>query len=168
MDKNIILIGMAGCGKSTIGVLLAKALGYEFIDTDLIIQKSEGRLLQDIINQSGLEYFLRAEQNALLSVNTSRAVIATGGSAVYSAEGMSHLKGNGICVWLKLPFSEIKKRIKNISTRGIAVPKDMTLEKAFDEREPLYMRYADITLECIGGVEDNVTAALDAAKSCIG
>ena len=168
MKKNIILIGMAGCGKSTVGVLLAKALGYEFIDTDLIIQSSENRLLQDIINQSGLEYFLCAEQNALLSVNTKRAVIATGGSAIYSDKGMAHLKENGVCIWLKLPFEEIMKRIKNISTRGIAIPKDMTLEDAYREREPLYLRYADIILECSGGVEENVEAALDAVKSCIG
>ena len=168
MNNNIILIGMAGCGKSTVGVLLAKTLGYEFIDTDLIIQKKEQRLLQDIINTDGLEYFKKAEELALLSVNTSRAVIATGGSAVYCPDGMGHLKRHGVCVWLRLPFCEIVKRIKNIATRGIAIAPGKTLEDVYNEREPLYANFADVTVNCIGDVEKNVAAVLDAVKSCIG
>lgn len=161
MDKNIILIGMAGCGKSTVGVLLAKALGYEFIDTDLIIQKQEGKLLQEIINSDGLEYFKRAEDRALCSVEASRAVIATGGSAVYCERGMEHMKKDGVCVWLRLPYKEILRRINNIATRGIAIAPGKTLEDVFSEREPLYESYADITVDCVGDVEANVAHVIN-------
>ncbi len=165
--KNIILIGMAGCGKSTIGVLLAKTLGYQFIDTDLIIQSREGRLLQDIINSDGIEAFKEIEERALLEVNTSRSVIATGGSAVYSERAMTFLKKSGSCVFLKLPFSEIERRINNINTRGIAIGKGMTLKDVFDERAPLYEKYADLVIECSGNAEANVAAIVrDIKKFC--
>lgn len=156
MNKNIILIGMAGCGKSTVGVLLAKTIGYEFIDTDLILQKQESKLLQDIISIDGLDYFKKAEDTALLSVNTTRSVIATGGSAVYCDSGMEHLKRNGVCVWLKLPYEEIFRRISNIATRGIAIAPGKTLEDVFYEREPLYKEYADIVVDCPGDPESTV------------
>ncbi len=162
MKKNIILIGMAGCGKSTVGVLTAKALGYEFIDTDLIIQKAENRLLQEIINESGLEFFVAAEARALSGINAESTVIATGGSAVLCDDGMRHLKKNGICVWLKLPYEEIVRRISNISTRGIVIAEGQTLRDVFDEREPLYQKYADIVIDCDGGIEETVSAVLDA------
>ena len=109
--KNIILIGMAGSGKSTIGVLLAKSLGMPFIDTDLIIQERENKLLQDIINQYGIEEFLKIEEKALLSLNLHGTVIATGGSAVYSSQAMSHLKKNGRAVYIKVGYDEIKKSV---------------------------------------------------------
>lgn len=158
MNKNIILIGMAGCGKSTVGVLLAKTLGFEFTDTDLILQSREGMLLQEIINLKGLDYFKSAEERALCSVEARCTVIATGGSAVYSERGMTHLKKDGICVWLKLPFSEILRRISNIATRGIAIAPGKALEDIFSEREPLYKKYADITVDCVGDLEANVEA----------
>ncbi|MBE6611451.1 MAG: shikimate kinase [Ruminococcaceae bacterium] len=164
MQKNIILIGMAGCGKSTVGVLLAKALGCAFIDTDLIIQQREGKLLQEIINSDGVEAFKAAEERALLDVDASLAVIATGGSAVYSAAGMAHLRKNGVCVWLSLPFAEIERRIHNIATRGIAIAPGKTLRDAYDEREPLYERYADITVSCTGGIESTVAAVMEALR----
>lgn len=160
MKSNIILIGMAGCGKSTVGVLLAKALGFEFIDSDLIIQKREGKLLQEIINTDGLDYFNRAEELAICSINAENAVIATGGSAVYSEKAMEHLKKNGICVWLKLPYEEIVRRISNISTRGIVMAPGKTLYDIFCEREPLYNSFADITVECEGGIEENIAAVI--------
>ena len=162
MEKNIILIGMAGCGKSTVGVLTAKALGYEFIDTDLIIQKAENRLLQEIINESGLEYFSAAESRALSGINAKSTVIATGGSAVYCDDAMQHLKTDGICIWLKLPYEEIVRRISNISTRGIAIAEGKTLLDVFNEREPLYQKYADIVIECGGGIEETVSAVIGA------
>jgi len=162
--KNIILIGMAGCGKSTVGVLLAKALGYEFIDTDLIIQHDEGRLLQEIIDTDGLDCFRAAEERALLTVNANRAVIATGGSAVYSKKGMTLLKQNGICIWLRLPYEEIVRRIRNIATRGIAIAPGKNLYDVFCEREPLYKEYADIVIDCEGDVEANISAILCALK----
>ncbi len=162
--QNIILIGMAGCGKSTVGVLLAKTLGYEFIDTDLVIQRREGRLLQDILNTDGIGYFKEVEERALLSIDAHHAVIATGGSAVYSERGMASLKRGGICVFLKLPFDEITRRINNIATRGIAIAQGMTLQDVFEERAPLYEKYADIVIECEGDAEANVAAVLNALK----
>ena len=161
MQKNLILIGMAGCGKSTVGVLLAKALGYTFIDTDLIIQQNEGRLLQEIINADGVEAFKAAEERALLSVNAKRAVIATGGSAVYSSAGMEWLKRSGRCVWLRLPFEEISRRIHNIATRGIAIAPGKSLRDAFVERQPLYERYADITVDGGGDIEATVASVME-------
>jgi len=158
--KNIILIGMAGCGKSTVGVLLAKTLGCGFIDTDLLIQKKEKKLLQQIINEDGLAQFLAAEEAVLCEVDTESTVIATGGSAVYSKAGMAALKKNGVCVWLKLPFSEIERRIHNIATRGIAISPGKTLRDVFDEREPLYEAYADIIIEGAGDPEAAISEIL--------
>ncbi len=146
--RNIVLVGMAGSGKSTLGVLLSKSLGMPFVDTDLIIQERENNLLQDIINQYGIEEFLKREEKALLSLNRQGTVIATGGSAVYSLRAMLHLKNNGLVVYLKVGFDEIDKRIKNITTRGIAVEKGKTLRDLYEERIPLYEKYADITIDC--------------------
>ena len=163
--NNIILIGMAGCGKSTVGVLLAKALGMGFLDTDLVIQRREGKKLQEIINGDGLEYFKRAEDAALLSVETDNTVIATGGSAVYYDDAMKHLKAGGRCVWLALPFDVIERRIRNIKTRGIAIAPGKTLRDVFEERQPLYERYADIRVDCAGSAEDNVAEIIKALNA---
>ena len=163
--NNIILIGMAGCGKSTVGVLLAKALGMSFLDTDLVIQRREGKKLQEIINGDGLEYFKRAEDAALLSVETDNTVIATGGSAVYYDDAMKHLKAGGKCVWLALPFDVIERRIRNIKTRGIAIAPGKTLRDVFEERQPLYERYADIRVDCAGSAEDNVAEVIKALNA---
>lgn len=160
--NNIILIGMAGCGKSTLGVLLAKSLGMNFLDTDLVIQQREGKRLQEIINNDGLEYFRRAEDSALLSVNVDDTVIATGGSAVYYDDAMVHLKSGGKCIWLSLPFDEIEHRIRNIKTRGIAIAPGKTLFDVFEERQPLYKKYADIIVDCNSSAEDNVAAIIKA------
>lgn len=142
--KNIVLIGMAGSGKSTLGVLLAKALGMPFVDTDLVLQERESNLLQNIINQYGIEAFLRKEEEALLALDVCATVIATGGSAVYSRKGMQYLKENGTIVYLEVNYEEIEKRIRNIKTRGIAIEKGKTLRDIYDERIPLYEKYADI------------------------
>ncbi len=147
---NLILIGMPGAGKSTIGVLLAKELLYSFMDTDLLIQERESRALQTIIDSDGLKNFLIKEEEALLSVNVKKTVIATGGSAVYSQSGITHLKKNGITIYIDLPFSEINRRINNMSSRGIAMPGGMTLFDLYNERVPLYKKYADITADCSG------------------
>ncbi len=163
--NNIILIGMAGCGKSTVGVLLAKALGMGFLDTDLVIQRREGKKLQEIINGDGLEYFKRAEDAALLSVETDSTVIATGGSAVYYDDAMKHLKAGGKCVWLALPFDVIERRIRNIKTRGIAIAPGKTLRDVFEERQPLYEKYADIRVDCAGSAEDNVAEVIKALNA---
>ena len=160
--KNIILIGMPGCGKSTMGVLLAKTLGYEFVDTDLIIQKNTGRLLHKIVEEDGKEAFLDIEKDAILTLSTDGAVIATGGSAVLRADAMEHLRKNGIVVYLSLPYLTVSKRIRNIKTRGIAFGEGETLRDIYNQRLPYYEKYADITLRCdFGTVEKNVTKLVD-------
>lgn len=157
--KNIVLIGMPAAGKSTVGVLLAKSLGFEFIDTDLIIQKQTGRLLQDIIDSDGLDAFCIAEERAILSVSeTQNTVIATGGSAVYSREAMLHLKKNGSVYYLSLPSEELLMRLKNIKTRGIAMRPGQSVDEVFKNRKALYEEYSDIEVSCSGkSAEETVT-----------
>lgn len=154
--KNIILIGMPGAGKSTVGVLLAKSLGYDFVDADLVIQKQQGIKLQKIIDERGLDGFKQAEEQALLSINESKAVIATGGSAVFSEKGMAHLRENGICVYLRVDEKELIRRLTNIKTRGIACRPGETVAEIIAEREAYYDRYADITVECEGTTAEQV------------
>lgn len=149
-SKNIILIGMPGAGKSTIGVLLAKALGMDFIDTDIIIQQRSGRLLQDIIDNDGIEAFLALEEAVLSSLELKNSVIATGGSAVYSHKAMTALKQSGRAVYISLPYEEVERRITNITTRGIVLRSGNTLLDAYNERVPLYEKYADLTIDCSG------------------
>ena len=163
MQKNIVLIGMPACGKSTIGVLLAKAMGYRFIDTDIVIQNDTGRLLQDIIDSEGLDAFCIAEERAICSVSEQGGcVIATGGSAVYSRSAMLHLKEHGLIYYLSLPVPEVEKRLHNIKSRGIAMRKGDTIQQVFERRRALYEEYADITIECLGkSLEDTVTEIAD-------
>ena len=144
---NIVLIGMPGCGKSTIGVLLAKALLRDFIDTDLVIQKAYQKSLCALIDEFGLDGFKRIENDILAELKVDNAVVATGGSAVYCEEGMKNLKKNGLCVYIKLSPEEIKSRIKNIKTRGIAMKKGTTIDDLYLERAPLYEKYADVIIE---------------------
>lgn len=149
--KNIVLIGMPAVGKSTIGVLLAKSLGFSFIDTDLIIQQDTGRLLQEIIDTDGLDAFCEAEERALCSVSANgNTVIATGGSAVYSRTGMLHLKECGKSYYLSLPTEELSRRLKNIKTRGIAMRPGDTIEDVFAKRTALYNEFADAVIDCHG------------------
>lgn len=147
--KNIILIGMPACGKSTVGVLLAKTLGTGFIDTDLIIQVQQKNTLQRLIDIHGLEKFKEFENNALLSVSDEAdTVIATGGSAVFCENGMRHLKRNGVCVYLDLPLYDLQARLSNIKTRGIACRRGEGLAEIFAEREIFYNKYSDIKIDC--------------------
>lgn len=160
--KNIILIGMPACGKSTIGVLLAKAMGFTFIDTDLVIQQETGELLQHIIDERGLDAFCIAEERAICSVNAQRCVIATGGSAVYSRTAMLHLKESGTVYYLSLPTDEVKRRLYNIKSRGIAMRPTDTIEDVFARRRALYEEYADITIDCLGKtIEETVSEIAD-------
>ena len=142
--KNIVLIGMPACGKSTIGVILAKTLGMDFLDTDLLIQKQEGFLLQTLIDQKGMACFLAAEERAIRSLTCENTVIATGGSAVYSESGMKHLQGLGTIVYLKLSFQTIETRMDNIHSRGIAMGSDESLFSLYKKRIPLYEKWGDI------------------------
>lgn len=146
--KNIVLIGMPGAGKSTIGVILAKSMLMNFCDTDLIIQKAESKSLCDIIKEKGIEEFIRLEDEIISSQSFENAVVATGGSAVYGEEAMKSLRENGITVYLKLSPVELSRRISNIHTRGIAMKEGTTIDELYRERVPLYERYADITVEC--------------------
>lgn len=146
---NIILIGMPGCGKSSAGVLLAKRLCKMFVDTDLYIQESEGMSLQQILNEKGLEYFLKSEETAILSLTMHNTVVATGGSVVYSDKAMEHLKTQGKVVFLDIPLRSISSRLRNIKTRGIA-NNGMTISEIYNERLPLYRKYADYTVDCKG------------------
>ena len=148
--KNIILIGMPGAGKSTIGVLLAKSLLMDFVDTDLLIQKKYTTSLCDIINSKGIEEFLKIENDVISSWSFLNCIIATGGSAVYGAEAMEKLKKDGTAVYLRLLPDEIEKRINNIHTRGIAMKEGTSIAELYCERAPLYEKYADIIIDCAG------------------
>lgn len=155
--KNIVLIGMPGCGKSTCGVLVAKSLCMDFIDTDLIIQKNEGTSLQSIINGKGNEYFAAAEERAICRTVFENAVVATGGSVVYSEKAMTHLQENALVVYLKISFDTMVKRISDMTSRGILLRNGETIETMFEEREPLYEKYADLIVDCDGKkIEDTV------------
>lgn len=157
MSSNIALIGMPGSGKSTCGVLAAKALLKNFFDTDLLLQNLEGKRLQSIINENGIEYFNEAEERAILSLDIRGTVIATGGSVVYSEKAMAHLRSLGKIIYLRLVYEEMEKRIKNITTRGIVLKDGETLLDMYNERAPLYERYADEILNCDGmTVEETV------------
>lgn len=147
--KPIILIGMPACGKSTVGVLLAKRLGYRFVDSDLIIQEREGRLLHEIVEQEGTDGFIRIEERVNMTLGTpaDRWVIATGGSAVYSEAAMTHFKDIGTVVYLRLSYPTVRRRLGNFSHRGVVMPAGYTLRRLYDERCVLYEKYADITIE---------------------
>lgn len=146
--KNIVLIGMPGAGKSTIGVLLAKSTLMDFTDTDLLIQKKYSSALCDIINEKGIEEFLKIENDVICEAEFHNCVVATGGSAVYGEKAMEKLKNSGTVVYLKVDAAELKKRINNIHTRGIAMKEGTTIDELYSERAPLYEKYADITVDC--------------------
>ena len=135
---NVVLIGMPGAGKSTLGVVLAKILGYEFIDADLLIQSKLDKTLQKIIDACGPDGFIEVENEVLCTLSASRAVIATGGSAVYSDEAMNHLKSIGTVVYLRVSYEELESRL------------GMSLADLYEERRPLYEKYADVTIDIDG------------------
>ena len=145
--KNIILIGMPGCGKSTVGVILAKIIGYSFLDSDLLIQEKDGRLLSEIIAQEGLDGFNKIENKINASIDVSRSVIATGGSVIYGKEAMEHFKKIGIVVYIRLPYEEIAKRLSDLTQRGVSIKEGQTLLDLYNERIPLYEKYADVIVD---------------------
>ena len=158
--KNIVLIGMPGAGKSTIGVLLAKSMLMDFVDTDLLIQKKCSDSLCGIINSQGIEAFLQIENDVICEADFENCVIATGGSAVYGEEAMKKLRTDGVAVYLKLSAEELERRIDNIHTRGIAMKEGTTISALYDERSPLYEKYADITIECEGLTPEQCVEAI--------
>ena len=145
--NNIVLIGMPGVGKSTNGVVLAKMLGYDFIDADLVIQEKEKKLLREIIAEVGAEGLIEVENRVNSSREAEHAIIATGGSVVYGAEAMAHLKEIGTVLYLKLPYEELQKRLRDIKGRGVVLKDGQTLKDLYEERVPLYEKYADLTVD---------------------
>ena len=154
---NIVLIGMPGAGKSTIGVLLAKRLALDFIDTDLLIQLKYGDALQSIVNSEGYMKLRKIEEDVICELKCNKSVIATGGSAAYSEKAMRYLQQNSTIIFLHVQFEEIKKRVTDFDSRGIAMRKDQTFKDLFNERYPLYCKYADITIDCQDKNQDSVT-----------
>lgn len=148
-NTSLILVGMPGAGKSTIGLLLAKELAKDFVDTDLLIQLRENKTLQDIIEQQDYLALRRIEEEILLGMSYPNHVIATGGSVIYSAEGMGHLKTFGRIIFLDVPIDELERRIHNYEARGIARRSDQSFADLFAERRKLYQQYADITINCM-------------------
>lgn len=162
-SENIILIGMSGAGKSTLGVLLAKALGKDFVDTDLIIQQKTKKLLQQILDEDGVERFMELEEEIVSELSLSNTVIATGGSVVYSETAMRALKSGGVAVYLAVDYPELAARLSNITTRGIVFKDAHDLRGVYEERLPLYERYADLRINCTGqGVEQSVSEIIRA------
>ncbi len=141
---------MPGCGKSTCGVLAAKALCMDFVDTDLLIQQNEAMPLQAIIDKKGNDYFAAAEESAVCGIDAKNAVVATGGSVVYSEKAMESLKRDGVVVYLSISFDTMMRRISNIRSRGILLKNGETIQAMFSERASLYRKYADLTVDCDG------------------
>lgn len=163
--KNIVLIGMPGSGKSTVGVVLAKVMGYQFIDSDLVIQEKEKKRLHEIMAEKGIDGFLEVEDRVNSELEAESSIIATGGSVVYCEKAMEHLKEIGTVVYLKLSYRKLKKRLGDLRCRGVVLKKGQTLKDLYEERIPLYEKYADLTID-EGGmtVEQTMEAVVNAVK----
>ena len=160
--NNIILIGMPGVGKSTIGVILAKMLGYTFVDADIVIQNQEKRLLKDIINAEGVEGFIEIENKINASINGDKCIIATGGSAVYGKEAMEHYKEIGKILYLQIGYDELASRLHDIKGRGVVLKEGQDLRALYEERCPLYEKYADyIVSEDYISIEETIEKILE-------
>jgi shikimate kinase len=159
-DRNIVLIGMPGVGKSTVGVLLAKALGLHFLDTDVFIQAAQGRSLQEIIDSEGLAAFCKIEEEYATCIDLTNAVIATGGSVVYSEKTMQSLAEHGVIIHLDLPVAKIEERIRNLPTRGVVMEKGQTIRSLYAQRQPLYRKYAQITIDCTNKNHEQIVAEI--------
>ena len=160
LKSNIVLVGMPGSGKSTVGVILAKLLSYDFLDTDVLIQSSQRRALQDIVDRDGHLALRTIEEDTLLSLDLQHHVIATGGSAVYSAAAMAHLAAIGTVVFLDVDLATLEGRVNNLATRGLVRRPGQSLADLFAEREALYKQAADITINCTGMTQEAVCSAI--------
>jgi shikimate kinase len=159
--SNNILIGMPGAGKSTVGILLAKRLAMDFVDTDVLIQLRENRSLQAIVDNDGYLVLRRIEEEVILSLNATNHVIATGGSAVYSTKSMHHLKAGGRVIFLNVALATLRVRVHDYETRGLAKQPDQTLEDLFAERFTLYQQYADVHIDCDRLSHEEVCLAIE-------
>lgn len=164
MDNNIILIGMPGSGKSSVGVVLAKALGYGFVDVDLLIQERAGALLQEILDRDGVERFLDLERDVLCSVDCARSVIAPGGSCVCREASIAHMRRMGTVVYLALSLPDVESRIHNLATRGIALSPGQTIADVYAYRTPLYERCAHLTVPAGG---QSLAETVEAVKTAL-
>lgn len=166
MDKssNITLIGMPGAGKSTLGVVLAKRAGLRFVDTDLLIQEGSGQLLSEIIDERGIDGFKAYENDLISGLACEHHVIATGGSAVYGAEAMRHLSCISTVVFIDITFNEMQRRLgSDLTGRGVVMAPGLTIRNVYDERRPLYQRYADVTVKTSGMSTRNAVEVLATA-----
>lgn len=163
--QNVVLIGMPGAGKSTVGVVLAKNMGYHFIDSDILIQDKYGKLLHEIIEERGVEGFWKVENDVNASIEETRSVIATGGSAVYGEEAMEHLRSIATVVYLQLSHDSIKVRLGDLNKRGVTLKEGQTLQSLYDERIPLYEKYAHVIINCeqksIRTIVEEIKAEID-------
>lgn len=158
--SNIVLIGMPGAGKSTVGVVLAKRLGYRFVDSDLVIQDKYGKLLHELIAENGVEGFWKIEDDVNAGIETDRSVIATGGSVIYGKNAMEHLCKIATVIYLKLPFEEVKLRLGDLNARGVTLRDGQTLKDLYEERTPLYEKYAHKTIDCEGKMLREIVAEI--------
>lgn len=162
MNKNnIILIGMPGAGKSTVGVILAKRIGFHFIDTDLLIQAQEKCRLQQIIDTKGRENFRRIEEQMLLNLQTEHTVIATGGSVVYGKKGLKTLGDSGHQIYLQIDLPTLQQRIADMGQRGLVIAEEQTFAQLYQERTPLYKNFADLTIPCNELSAEQVAAKIE-------
>lgn len=163
--KNIILVGMPGCGKSTLGVILAKKINYGYIDSDSVIVALQGKLLPDLIEELGNEAFLDLEARVISSITAQRCVISTGGSAIYREDVIKKMKENGVVIYLKISFEEVEKRLGDLKERGVVLKKGFSLRDLYEERDPLYEKSADIVVELDGSsIEKNAEKLIRAVK----
>lgn len=158
--SNIVLIGMPGAGKSTIGVVLAKRMGYRFVDSDLVIQEKYGKLLHELIEENGVEGFWKIENDVNAGLETDKSVIATGGSAVYGESAMEHLRSIATVVYLQLPLEEVAERLGDLNERGVTLRPGQDLESLYYERVPLYEKYAHVTISCQGKMLKDIAAEI--------
>lgn len=163
--NNIVLIGMPGAGKSTVGVVLAKCLGYRFVDSDLVIQEKEGKLLHEIMEEQGRDGFLAVENKINASLEAERSVIATGGSVIYGKEAMEHLGRIGTLVYLKLSCPAVEERLGDLNERGVAVREGQTLKDLYEERIPYYEKYAQIVVDCENKMIKDIAAEIISAAA---
>ena len=164
--KNIVFVGMPASGKSTVGVIVAKVMGMNFIDSDIVIQQRENAKLNELIEEYGIDDFLKREEQALLSINVDNTVIATGGSAIYSDAGMKHLSNNATIIYLKVSLDNLKDRLTDLKARGVVIRPGESIEQMYATRSALYEKYADIIVEEKGtSIEDTVCLVMEQLRS---